>query len=68
MPTTKPIGFRPNEEDQRILAERAQAGETPTDTLRRGLRLLDHELWLDRARADAAAAREENLNATPDAW
>jgi antitoxin ParD1/3/4 len=66
--TTKPIGFRPNAEDQRILDDVAREGQTATTALRRGLRLLDHERWLDQARADAARIRDEDLDAEPDAW
>lgn len=66
MPAT--IGFRPTPDDERILRESAQAGESTSDTLRRALRLLDHERWLERFRADADALRDEDLNAEPDAW
>lgn len=59
------IGFRPNEEDLRILAK---AGDSPTAALRRGLRLLDHELWLEQWRKDALERQGENLNDEPDAW
>ena len=59
------IGFRPNTEDRRILAE---SGENTTATIRRALRLLDHERWLDQARKDALRLRNEDLNAEPDAW
>lgn len=65
---TKPIGFRPNAEDQRILDEVARDGHTATSALRRGLRLLDHERWTDQARLDAAHARDEDLSTEPDAW
>ncbi|ANG84488.1 hypothetical protein [Microbacterium aurantiacum] len=62
------IGFRPTPDDERILREAAQAGESTTDTLRRALRLLDHERWLDKFRADAEALKDEDLDAEPDAW
>jgi antitoxin ParD1/3/4 len=62
------IGFRPTPEDQRILRESARPGETTTDTLRRALRLLDHERWLEQFRADAQALKDENVNAEPEAW
>ncbi len=57
------IGFRPTSEDERILREAARPGETTTDTLRRALRLLDHERWLERFRADAKALKDEDVNA-----
>ena len=62
------IGFRPTQDDERILREAAQPGESTSDTLRRALRLLDHERWLEQFRADADALKEENLSAEPDAW
>jgi hypothetical protein len=62
------IGFRPTPDDERILREAAQPGESTSDTLRRALRLLDHERWLEQFRADADALKDENLTAEPDAW
>lgn len=63
-----PIGFRPTEDDKRILSEAALRGESTSDTLRRALRLLDHERWLAQFRADAEALRDEDVNAEPEAW
>ena len=63
------IGFRPTHDDERILREAAQPGESTSDnTLRRALRLLDHERWLTQFRADAEELKAEDLNAEPDAW
>lgn len=62
------IGFRPTPEDERILQEAARPGESTSDTLRRALRLLDHERWLEQFRADAEQLRDEDLNTEPDAW
>ncbi|TWP38518.1 hypothetical protein [Leekyejoonella antrihumi] len=62
------IGFRPTQEDERILHEAAQPGESTSDTLRRALRLLDHERWLEQFRADGEALRGEDVNAEPEAW
>lgn len=62
------IGFRPTQDDERILREAAQPGESTSDTLRRALRLLDHERWLEQFRADADTLKDENLNAEPEAW
>jgi len=39
-----------------------------SDAVRRGLRLVEQERWLDQARADMIAHRDENLNDEPDAW
>lgn len=63
-----PIGFRPTEDDERILREAARPGETTSDTLRRALRLLDHDRWLERFHVDAAGLSDESLAAEPDAW
>ncbi|MGQ0465969.1 MAG: hypothetical protein ACT4QG_11675 [Sporichthyaceae bacterium] len=63
-----PIGFRPTAEDERILREAAREGETTSDTLRRALRLLDHERWLVQFRADAETIKDEDVNAEPEAW
>ena len=62
------IGFRPTPDDERILREAARPGETTTETLRRALRLLDHDRWLEQFRADAEALKAENLDAEPEAW
>lgn len=62
------IGFRPTQDDERILREAARPGESTSDTLRRALRLLDHERWLEQFRADADALKDEDLTAEPDVW
>jgi antitoxin ParD1/3/4 len=62
------IGFRPTQDDERILRDAAQPGESTSDTLRRALRLLDHERWLTQFRADAEGLKAEDVNAEPDAW
>lgn len=62
------IGFRPTPDDERILREAARPGEGISDTLRRALRLLDHERWLVQFRADAETLKGEDVNREPDAW
>lgn len=62
------IGFRPTPEDARILRDAARPGESTSDTLRRALRLLDHERWLEQFRADAEQLKDEDVNAEPEAW
>jgi antitoxin ParD1/3/4 len=62
------IGFRPTVDDERILREAARPGESTSDTLRRALRLLDHERWLAQFRTDAETLKDEDLNAEPPAW
>lgn len=63
-----PIGFRPTLDDERILRDAAQPGESTSDTLRRALRLLDYERWLEQFRVDAETLRNEDVNAEPEAW
>ncbi len=65
---TRTIGFRPSPEDERSRAAAAAAGESTTDTIRRALRLLDHERWLEQMRRDADRLRDEDLSDEPDAW
>ncbi|MCB7135543.1 hypothetical protein [Cellulosimicrobium marinum] len=62
------IGFRPTDEDRRILDAITSSGLSTTDAIRRGLHLVAHEQWLDLARADAERLRDENVNDAPDAW
>ena len=62
------IGFRPTEDDERILREAARPGESTSDTLRRALRLLDRERWLAQFRADAEKLKDEDVNTEPEAW
>ncbi len=62
------IGFRPTPDDERILREAARPGESTSETLRRALRLLDHDRWLAQFRADAEALKGEDLSAEPEAW
>lgn len=66
MPST--IGFRPTSEDERILRDAARPGESTSDTLRRALRLLDQEQWLETFHRDAARLRDEDVNQEPEAW
>lgn len=62
------IGFRPSADDERILREAALPGESTSDTLRRALRLLDHDRWLTEFHADAEKLRGEDLTAEDEAW
>lgn len=65
---TTTIGFRPTAEDERILREAPRPGESTTETLRRALRLLDRDRWLEQFRADADALADEDLGSEADAW
>jgi hypothetical protein len=62
------IGFRPTEEDERIIKAAMREDERTSDVIRRALRLLDREVWLSRARSDAERLAEENLADETDAW
>ena len=61
-------GFRPTAEDERILREAARPGESTSDVIRRGLRLLEREAWLDQFHKDAASLQDEDVNAEPEPW
>lgn len=65
---TDTIGFRPTEEDKRIIEAAMATGEHKSDVIRRALRLLEREVWLAKARADAERLRDEDLSDEPDAW
>ena len=65
---SKTIGFRPTEEDERILREAMREDERTADVIRRALRLLDREAWLARARDDAERLADEDLSGEADAW
>lgn len=62
------IGFRPTEEDARIIAAATQDGEATSDVIRRALRLLEREVWLEQARQDAERLADEDLSTDEDAW
>lgn len=62
------IGFRPTEEDERIIRAAIRADEHTSDVIRRALRLLEREVWLARARADAERMAGEDLSTEQDAW
>jgi antitoxin ParD1/3/4 len=62
------IGFRPTEEDERIIRAAMRDDEHTSDVIRRALRLLEREVWLSRARADAERLAGEDISAERDAW
>jgi Arc/MetJ-type ribon-helix-helix transcriptional regulator len=62
------IGFRATPEDERIIQAAMQEGERTTDVIRRALRLLEREVWLEQARADAKRLADEDLSEEEDAW
>jgi Arc/MetJ-type ribon-helix-helix transcriptional regulator len=62
------IGFRPTEEDERIIETAMREGERTSDVIRRALRLLEREVWLSRARSDAERLTDEDLSEERDAW
>ncbi len=62
------VGFRPTEEDLRVIEANRREDETTSDVIRRALRLLDREAWEQRARVDMRRLRSEDLSAEPDAW
>jgi hypothetical protein len=62
------IGFRPTAEDERIIQAAMRPNERTSDVIRRALRLLEREVWLSQARADAERLAEEDLTHEADAW
>jgi hypothetical protein len=62
------VGFRPTEEDLRVIEANRREDEKTSDVIRRALRLLDREAWEERARADMHRLRTEDLSAEADAW
>jgi hypothetical protein len=64
----KTIGFRPTEEDERIIREAMRDEVRTADVIRRALRLLDRDAWLARPRADAERLSDEDLSGEADAW
>ena len=62
------VGFRPTEDDLRVIEANRRTDEKTSDVIRRALRLLDREAWEDRARADMHRLRIEDLSTEADAW
>ncbi|MFF4401252.1 hypothetical protein [Streptomyces sp. NPDC001480] len=62
------IEFRPTEEDERIIRAAMQSGDSPSDVIRRALRLLEREVWLAEARTAAKRLADEDLSGEADAW
>ena len=62
------VGFRPTEEDLRVIEANRRQDEKTSDVIRRALRLLDREAWEERARADMHRLKSEDLSAEADAW
>jgi hypothetical protein len=62
------VGFRPTEEDLRVIEANRREDEKTSDVIRRALRLLDRAAWEERARADMHRLRTEDLSAETDAW
>jgi antitoxin ParD1/3/4 len=61
------VGFRPTEEDLRVIEANRRQDEKNSDVIRRALRLLG-EAWEERARADMNRLKSEDLSAEADAW
>jgi hypothetical protein len=62
------VGFRPTEEDLRVIEANRRQDEKTSDVIRRALRLLDREAWEERARADMHRLKNEDLSAEADTW
>jgi Arc/MetJ-type ribon-helix-helix transcriptional regulator len=70
MGTPSTVGFRPTDDDSRIIDSLRRDGESNSDVLRRGLRALERVEWEQQARADMArlADEGEDLSQLPDEW
>jgi hypothetical protein len=62
------VGFRPTEEDLRLIEANRREDEKTSDVIRRALRLLDREAWEERARADMHRLKSEDLSSEADTW
>ena len=62
------VGFRPTEEDLRVIEANRRKDEKTSDVIRRALRLLDREAWEERARTDMQRLKSEDLSTEADAW
>jgi Arc/MetJ-type ribon-helix-helix transcriptional regulator len=65
---TVTIGFRATDEEEQIIRSAMRSGERKSDVIRRALRLLEREVWVKQARADAERLHDEDLSAEQDAW
>lgn len=62
------IGFRPTDEDEKIIRAATRGHERTSDVIRRALRLLEREVWISRARDDAERLADEDISAERDSW
>jgi antitoxin ParD1/3/4 len=62
------IGFRPTEDDERIIKAAMRPDERTSDVIRRALRLLEREVWLSQAHSDAERLAIEDVSDEADAW
>lgn len=62
------ISFRATEKDTQIIERTLRPGERKSDVIRRALRLLDRDEWLQQSLRDMKRLRDEDLSQEPDAW
>jgi Arc/MetJ-type ribon-helix-helix transcriptional regulator len=62
------VGFRPTQQDLRVIEANRRDGEKTSDVIRRALRLMDREAWEERARADMRRLKSEDRSSGADAW
>ncbi|MFE3452729.1 hypothetical protein ACFXJ8_27770 [Nonomuraea sp. NPDC059194] len=62
------IGFRATPDDEKIIRAAMREGERTSDVIRRALRLLEREVWRERAWADMERLADEDLSNEEDAW
>jgi antitoxin ParD1/3/4 len=62
------VGFRPTQQDLRVIEANRRDGEKTSDVIRRALRLMDRDAWEERARADMRRLKSEDRSSEADAW
>jgi hypothetical protein len=62
------VGFRPTQDDLRVIEANRRKNESTSDVIRRALRQLDRKERNERARPELHRLRGEDLSAEADAW
>jgi Arc/MetJ-type ribon-helix-helix transcriptional regulator len=62
------VGFRPTQEDLRVIEANRRKGESTSDVIRRALRQLDRKERNERDRPEVHRLSGADLSAEADAW
>lgn len=65
---TQTISFRATAMDAQIIERTLRPGEKKSDVIRRALKLLERDEWMQQAYRDAERLKDEDLAREPDAW